>query len=212
MKDFTARGGGRLRSLSIGAKILYTAFAISAVIGLVVSWRLYGAVVADAGPAAYYAGAPAAAPVSGAGSAQPPPGDGPALDLGPELDLPEEAKAPRLLVEQISERKLLEVTHFHLFSVPVYVLILAHLWLLVRLPAWLHTGGVAAAVAASALHIAAPWIARGSPGAAALTPISGVAMLVTMGLMAAVPTVDMWLPRRARQLGAGATAEEEEPE
>ena len=201
MRDFTA-GGGRLRSLSVGAKILYTAFAISAVIGLLVSWQLYGAAIADAGPAAYYAGAPAPAPAPATRAAEAAPG-GPALDLGPELDLPDEAKAPRVLVEQISERKLLEVTHFHLFSVPVYVLILAHLWLLVRLPAWLHTGGVAAAVAASALHIAAPWLARGSPSAAPLMPISGIAMLATMGLMAVVPAVDMWLPRRARRPGAG---------
>jgi hypothetical protein len=34
-------------------------------------------------------------------------------------------------------------------------------------------------------------------------PISGIAMLATMGLMAVVPAVDMWLPRRARRPGAG---------
>ncbi|KYF99508.1 hypothetical protein BE20_31120, partial [Sorangium cellulosum] len=125
--------------------------------------------------------------------------DGPALELGPELELPAATEPPRVLVEQISERKLLEVTHFHLFSVPVYVLILAHLWLLARLPAWLHTGGVAAAVVTSGLHIAAPWLIRSAPGAAALMPISGVAMLLSLGAMAVVSTVDMWLPRRSRR-------------
>ncbi|MCC6553166.1 MAG: hypothetical protein IT372_09125 [Polyangiaceae bacterium] len=198
MRDFTA-GAGRLRSLSLGAKILYTAFSLSALLGLVVSWQLYGAVVAEAGPAVYYAGAaaPPGAPPP-AGAARPDASGGPALDLGPELDLPDEARAPRVIVEPISERKLLEVTHFHLFSVPVYVLILAHLWLLARIPPWLQTAGVAASVAASALHLAAPWIARGHASVAPLLPISGVAMLATLGMMALVSSVDMWLPRRQR--------------
>ncbi|WP_437283367.1 hypothetical protein WME90_23160 [Sorangium sp. So ce375] len=197
MRDFTA-ASGRLRSLSLGAKLLYSAFAFASVIGLLVSWRLYGAMVQDAGAAGYYAGAAVVAPAP-APTQAPAAAEGPALDLGPELDLPGAPETPRVLVEQISERKLLEVTHFHLFSVPVYVLILAHLWLLARLPSWLHTAGVAAAVVASGLHIAAPWLIRGAPGAAALMPISGVAMLLSLGAMAVVSTVDMWLPRRSRR-------------
>jgi hypothetical protein len=197
VRDFTA-ASGRLRSLSLGAKLLYSAFTIASVIGLLVSWRLYGAMVQDAGAAGYYAGAAVVAPAP-APTQAPAAAEGPALDLGPELDLPGAPETPRVLVEQISERKLLEVTHFHLFSVPVYVLILAHLWLLARLPSWLHTAGVAAAVVTSGLHIAAPWLIRGAPGAAALMPISGVAMLLSLGAMAVVSTVDMWLPRRSRR-------------
>ncbi|WP_437961672.1 hypothetical protein WME76_19905 [Sorangium sp. So ce119] len=205
MRDFAA-AAGRLRSLSLGAKLLYTAFTVASVIGLLVSWRLYGAMVQDAGSAGYYAGAavvaPAPAPTQTAA-----PAEGPALDLGPELELPATPEAPRVLVEQISERKLLEVTHFHLFSVPVYVLILAHLWLLARLPSWLHTAGVVAAVVASGLHMAAPWLVRGAPGAAALMPVSGVAMLLSLGAMAVVSTVDMWLPRRSRRGDAAPPAD-----
>jgi hypothetical protein len=201
MRDFTA-AAGRLRSLSLGAKLLYTAFTVASVIGLLVSWRLYGAMVQDAGAAGYYAGAAVVAPAP-APTQTTAPAEGPALDLGPELELPATPEAPRVLVEQISERKLLEVTHFHLFSVPVYVLILAHLWLLARLPSWLHTAGVVAAVFASGLHMAAPWLIRGAPGAAALMPVSGVAMLLSLGAMAVVSTVDMWLPRRSRRGEAG---------
>jgi hypothetical protein len=188
VKDFAA-GPGRLRMLPVGAKLLYTAFTLSALVGLVVSWRLYGAVVGGAGAPAYYAGAavtqPAPAKEAGAGD-------------GPVLDLPEEATAPRVLVEQISDRKLLEVTHFHLFSVPVYVLILAHLWLLARIPAWAQTGGVAVAVAASALHLGAPWLVRGHPSLSALMPVSGMLMLVTLGGMGLGSTVDMWMPKRLK--------------
>lgn len=182
MRDFIA-SPGRLRILSVPAKLLYSAFALSAVLGLVVSWQLYGAIVVDAGPAAYYAGAPVEVPQGALPSAD-----------GPELDLPEEATQPHVMVEQVSDRKLLEVTHFHLFSVPVYVLILAHLWVLARLPTWLHGAGVTLAVLSSGLHLAAPWLVRGSPGAAWLLPVSGVAMLGVLGVMAIVPTIDMWLP------------------
>lgn len=191
MKDFGA-SAGRLRVLPVGAKLLYSAFVLSALLGLVVSWRLYGAAVGEAGPAVYYAGAPAP---SVAAKAEP------ALGEGPALELPEEAAAPKVITEQVSERKLLEVTHFHLFSVPVYVLILAHLWLLVRMPGWLSTGGVAAAIAMSGLHLAAPWIARGRAGLSAIMPASGAAMLVVLAILGVVPLVDMWLPRAARRGG-----------
>lgn len=203
MRDFGA-AAGRLRVLPLGAKLLYSAFALSALIGLFVSWRLYGAAVGEAGAPAYYAGAPSLSTPpkeAAAGSAT----KSAAPDEGPALELPEEATAPRVITELISERKLLEVTHFHLFSVPVYVLILAHLWLLTRLPPWVHAAGVVASVAASALHLAAPWLVRGSPTLAALMPISGVAMLVVLGLVTAVPAVDMWLPRPSKRLGGRAS-------
>ena len=104
------------------------------------------------------------------------------------------------MVVLISERKLLGVTHFHLFSVPVYVLILAHLWVLARMPSWLHAAGVVLGVLSSGLHLAAPWIVRGSPSTAALVPVSGALMLIVLSIMAIVPTIDMWLPqvRRAK--------------
>lgn len=189
MRDFQAAIPGRLRAVSLGSKMLYTAFALAAVIGLFVSWRLYGAAVSDAGPAAYYAGAEVAAAPAKV-DAKPPSG-------GPSIDLAPEPERPRVMVVQMSERKLLEVTHFHLFTIPIYVLVLAHLWLLAKLPLWLQHAGVVAAVLTSGLHIAAPWLVRGSAGAAVLMPISGVAMLLTLGGMAVVTTIDMWLPQPA---------------
>lgn len=190
MKDFAA-GPGRLRTLSLGAKLVYSAFAISAVIGMLVSWRLYGMIVADAGPGAYYAGDASSAPVATSKPAT--------RDDGPEIELaPDAAPKSHVIVEQISDRKLLEVTHFHLFSVPVYVLILAHLWLLARVPPWAHVAGVALSIVTSALHVAGPWLVRGRSGLAWLMPVSGVAMLIVLGGIAAVSLVDMWLPPKRR--------------
>ena len=176
---------GRLRALPVGAKILYTAFAIATLIGLLVSGKLYGAIVGDAGPAGYYAGA-----VGTAAPATPPPSSGGGLVI--EL-APEDAR-PKAIVELVPDRKLLEVTHFHLFTIPVYVLILAHLWMLAKIPAWLQNAGVVAAVLTSGLHIAAPWIVRGRPALAFLMGSSGVAMLLTLGVLAVGSVVDMWLP------------------
>ena len=178
---------GRLRSLTVGAKILYTSFAVATVIALLVSWRLYGAAVGEAGPAAYYAGA--AATVTSGAPVAPAAGGG-----GPVIELSAEDAHPKAIVEQVPERKLLEVTHFHLFTIPVYVLILAHLWMLAKIPTWLQNAGVVAAVATSGLHIAAPWIVRGRPALAFLMGTSGAAMLLSLGVLAAVSVVDMWVP------------------
>lgn len=188
MREFQAAAPGRLRVLSVGAKILYSSFAIATLVGLLVSWRLYGAAVGEAGSAAYYAGATPAATASAGPAASAAAGDGPAIDLAAE------DQKPRAIVVQISDRKLLEVTHFHLFSMPVYVLILAHLWLLAKLPGWLSQGGVLAAVVTTALHVGSPWIARGRPALAPLVGGSAVAMLVVLGVMALWSMVDMWLP------------------
>jgi hypothetical protein len=174
---------GRLRALPVGGKLLYSAFAVATLIGLLVSARLYRVAVGDAGPAVYYAGAS-----SSPAAAAPPASGGPAIELAPE------DAQPRAIVEQMPERKLLEVTHFHLFTIPVYVLVLAHLWLLARVPPWAQHAGVVAAVLTSALHIAAPWIVRGRPALAFLMATSGLAMLVTLGVLALGAMIDMWLP------------------
>jgi hypothetical protein len=60
-----------------------------------------------------------------------------------------------------------------------------------------------AGIATSGLHLGAPWIVRDAPPRAWLVPVSGVAMLVVLGLMAIVPTIDMWLPRRGRRDAEG---------
>ncbi len=186
MRDFGALPG-RLRILPFGAKVLYTAFAVAVLTTLWVSWKLYGEVVGEEGARAYYADEITLGP---------PPEPAPAAeDDGPMLELPEEATAPRVIRERISERKLLEQTHFHLFATPLMFLVLAHLWLLASLPPKLLNGGVVVGVVATAAHLAAPWLVRDNPELALLVPVAAVSMLVSMAVMAVVPTVDMWLPR-----------------
>jgi hypothetical protein len=182
---------GRLRVLPLGAKLVYSAFIAATLVGLLLSARLYGAAVGEAGAAVYYAGAvpTAAAPAA--------PAAGGALELAPEDE------KPRVMVEPMPERKLLEVTHFHLFTIPVYVLILAHLWLLAKVPAWAQHAGVGAAIVTSGLHVAAPWIVRGRPALAFLMGSSGLAMLVSLGVIGLGAMIDMWLPAGRPPPGAG---------
>jgi hypothetical protein len=136
------------------------------------------------GIASYYAGGPSTA-------VAPPPAAAPSS--GPVLDLPSDA-LPQLANDPMPLRKLLEVTHFHLFSMPVYLMILAHLFMLGRMQqrakiAWIGLGTLAVL-----LHIAAPWVARsGSAGSSSLYALSGALLFLSFGVMCAVPLYEMWL-------------------
>jgi len=117
MRQFVS-SGFRIWNLGLEAKLLYTAFALFALAAYVVS-VLYArdlSGLSTSSARAYYAGGAIAEP---------------ARPSGPALELPEEAARP--VREPISYRHLLEVTHFHLFTVPVFLLIVAHLFMLTGL-------------------------------------------------------------------------------
>jgi hypothetical protein len=91
--------------------------------------------------------------------------------------------------------QLMEVSHFHLFSVPVVVLILAHLLyatpISVRARVWL-TGGT---YLGAALEIAGPWAVRYVAGGFAWLLLAGW-ILLALGIVAivAITLVSMWGP------------------
>jgi hypothetical protein len=93
----------------------------------------------------------------------------------------------------ITTRGLLQVTHFHLFSMSVVLLIIGHLFFLTRLSAEAKRGFIVAAVGATVLHLFAPWgiVLAGRP-LAVLYPLSGFALLATYGVLMAVPLYEMW--------------------
>jgi hypothetical protein len=129
----------------------------------------------------YYAGASAEPPSP---SAAAPPG-------GPALELPPEGEA-RLTVA-VTYRKLLEVTHFHLFTVPVFLLIIAHLFMLTGLSTAVKSTFIAGGWVSSLLHLAAPWLIRyASPGWSWLYPVSGALMALTLTVMTVYPMFVMW--------------------
>jgi hypothetical protein len=188
MKDF-ARGSGRLRQLPLLARLTYSIFIAFTLVALAGSaWLGADMLGADLGRFdEYYAGAPsplpAAAPLRG----------GPNIDL--PADMPE--TPPR---DPIPLRKLLEVTHFHLFSMPVYLMILSHLFMLSRWGARAKLSWIIAATLSVVAHLVAPWIARsGGAGARAFYAGSGFALGLSFAVMSAVPLIEMWGPSKRTQ-------------
>jgi hypothetical protein len=186
MKDFI-RPRGRLRSLPLAARVVYSVFLGFTLVALALSaWLAREMVGTDlAGVSAYYAGS------DGSTSAVPEPAPG--GDAGPVLELPPEADAP-VGQPPMSTRKLLEVTHFHLFSMPVYLLILSHLFMLSRLSERAKVLWIALGTLAVGGHIAAPWVARaGGASAAASYAVSGALLAISMLVMGVVPLLEMWI-------------------
>jgi hypothetical protein len=177
-----AGSGFRLWNLSVEAKLVYSCFALFALLALASSALFYEDLVGTGarGIRAYYAG-------EEAGSAAPSRGG------GPEIALPDER--PSITVA-VTYRKLLEVTHFHLFTVPVFLLIIAHLFMQTGLSTRWKAIWIAATWASAFLHLAAPWLVRyGGGGWAPLYGVSGALLGVTTFFLIAYPLWAMWLGR-----------------
>jgi hypothetical protein len=184
-----ASPGFRIWNLSREAKLVYTGFGLFSLLAITVSGLLYDDMVGgERSVRGYYAGDASAAP----------PSRSPSLG-GPKIDLPEGDGAAAAIAVAIPYRKLLEVTHFHLFTVPVFLLIVAHLFMLTGLSPRAKSIWIVLAFAASLSHLAAPWLIR--YGGASLAPtygISGALMGVTVGFLTVYPMVVMWLRRPDR--------------
>jgi hypothetical protein len=190
MKDFV-RGSGRLRQLPFTARLTYSVFLAFTLVALgFTAWLGADMLGSDlSGIGSYYAGQHA--PVAPAAPAAD--GGGPALDLPSDV-------LPSTQDEAMPRRKLLEVTHFHLFSMPVYLMILAHLFMLSRLGSRAKVTWIALATLAVALHIAAPWYAQsGAAGSKPFYALSGALLMLSFLVLALVPLVEMWLPTSPRR-------------
>jgi hypothetical protein len=186
MRQF-ASSGFRLWNLGSAAKVLYSAFCLLTFLGVVSSALYYGDLVGTGtrGIKRYYAGeadgaatsAPAAAPTA-----------------GPAIDVPDEAERGRApIVVAVSYRKLLEVTHFHLFTMPVVLLIVGHLFLATGLGDRAKLAWLVAASCSVAAHLATPWLVRYGGGALAfLHAVTGLGLTVTMSVLTVYPVIAMW--------------------
>ena len=115
------------------------------------------------------------------------------------LDLPSEA-LPQLGNDPMPLRKLLEVTHFHLFTMPLYLMILAHLFMLSRWQQRVKAAWIVAGTLSVLLHMAAPWLARaGAAGGTAFYASSGALLFLSFGVMCVVPLYEMWSAPAARE-------------
>ena len=186
MKDF--RRNGQLRGLKLHSRLVYSSFLVFTLGGVALTmWLAHDMVgLSMGGFDEYYAGqaAPLEAGIDLGGSAE----GGPALDL-PEEMLVAPAAGPMAL------RKLLEVTHFHMFSMPVYLLILAHLFAMSTASARSKSTFIGMATIGTLLHIAAPWWAAYQlPGSVWAYSVSGTMLMLSYVVMCVVPLWDMWRP------------------
>ena len=201
MRQF-ASSGFRIWNLSREAKLIYTGFGLFSLLAIVVSMMFYEDLVGPktAGVAGYYAGAAQASAhdkaAAGTGGIAGAPAAG-----GPKIELPDEAaQTSERITVAVTYRKLLEVTHFHLFTVPVFLLIIAHLFMLTGLSSTAKTVWIATAWGSAFLHLLAPWLIRyGSAAWSFLYPTSGALMGLAMLVMTVYPIVVMWLPRGRKQ-------------
>jgi hypothetical protein len=184
-----ASSGFRIWNLSREAKLVYTGFGLFSILAIAVSMMFYEDLVGPrtAGVTGYYAGVSRRAADDKAA--------GPAA--GPKIELPDEAAATsEQITVAVTYRKLLEVTHFHLFTVPVFLLIIAHLFMLTGLSSTAKTAWIATGWLSALVHLAAPWLIRYGGAAWSFTyPTSGAVMGLALTVMTVYPIVVMWLPR-----------------
>ncbi len=217
MRQFAAKGL-RIWNLGREAKVIYSFFCILSIAAIASSVLLYEDLV---GPTLrgghlgrvgdYYSTtpgeasrAPANSPSAPAASHAASGSSGPAIAL--HSDEPAAAEpavsGPQRLTITVPYRKLLEVTHFHLFTVPVFLLILTHLFLLTGLSPRAQLGWITLGWLSATLHIAAPWLVRAiGRGGAWLHAASGTAFLLTSLVLCLLPLFQMWKPQGSSRRG-----------
>ncbi|MCA9555530.1 MAG: hypothetical protein KC933_36210 [Myxococcales bacterium] len=199
-----------LERLSLEARIIYTLFAGFMILGYVSSGWLYLDDDLDLGAErarVYYLGQPA--------PTAPAPAAAPADDDGPDLDLPDEAALERAPEPHAAggmrfekpARQVMETFHFHLFSMSVCWVIIAHIFMMggaARGPklALIGISGVATVV-----HLLTPVLIRfASPDFAFLMGPGAALMALTWTWMTVQPVYEMWrvpLPSRRGEDGSG---------
>lgn len=191
--------------LSLEARVLYTGFLLFLVLGFASSVWLYAdsfGNLSGQGATEYYRGGPAAnepAPAAAEEAA-----GGPALDLpsdGPALELPGETAAVAPMRLEKPARQVMETFHFHLFTVPVVLLIVGHLFMLTALSMRLKVGIIAVSSVATFVHLLAPLLVRFvGPQWGWLMPVSVVGAAVGWLPMLLWPLWEMWKPMSAPEV------------
>lgn len=92
--------------------------------------------------------------------------------------------------------QLLEVTHFHLFSYPVFLLIQGHIFLMTSWSRKIKVALVAAAFLGAALYLAVPWlVAFVSPKWVWLKWAGRILLGPSLLVFLVVPVFEMWFKR-----------------
>ncbi len=97
--------------------------------------------------------------------------------------------------------RLMEITHQHLFAMPLTLLVASHLYLMTRRSLVEKRAVIALAGASMAAHLAAPWAVRyGGAAFAWAMPVTGLPFGATFTWMTVLPLKDMWWPAREGEM------------
>jgi hypothetical protein len=185
-----------IERLSLEARVLYTAFCLFLLVGAGTSaWFVVDdGTTSTAGTLHYYKGedAPTAAPQLASDNAG-----------GPDVHMPDDVVAPAPTHEAARElrfekpaRQVMETFHFHLFTVPVCLLIVGHIFMMCSFSTRVKAWALAIASSSTLLHILVPPLVRFvSPAWAVAMFPSAVVMGVLWMFLTAWPVFEMWRPR-----------------
>ena len=99
--------------------------------------------------------------------------------------------------EPMSFRELSEITHFHLFTMPVLFLILIHVLYLTEAASRLKVFTTWASFAGVFLDLLSPWLIRYVSPMFALTMLMGdLLMAVSFVILLLIPLYEMWIKQR----------------
>lgn len=177
MRYFTR--DSRLRASSRPLRVTLTGFLVFAALGYVSNFALlaWKTGMTPEGVAHYYRGF------------EPPPGSDAPFQYAKEW------------------RELLEVSHFHLYIVPVVLLILTHVFFLTPWSERAKVGVTGLAYAAALADLAAPWLVRyGGAGFAWWKLLSSVAYHGTLAFLVGACLWDLWRPGPGAGSGTGSGA------
>ena len=112
-------------------------------------------------------------------------------------EAPPLAEGDTLVARMNTFTLLVDVTHPHVFELPLVVFVLAHFLMRTRAATWFKLANYVLSFGGIAAFLATPWLVRYvSVRAAPLLLAGAVAVGVTSLTMIVVSVVDMWLPYR----------------
>jgi hypothetical protein len=114
-------------------------------------------------------------------------------DSGDVRSFPSEREMPVSRMNTFS--MLLDITHSHIFEIPLVMFVLAHFLMRCRVPEWFKLLNYVGSFGGVVVFLSAPWMVRYvSIKTAPLLYVGAITMGLTALLMTIVPIWDMWAP------------------
>jgi hypothetical protein len=116
----------------------------------------------------------------------------------PIEDSPEAISSP-IAARMNTFGSLVDITHPHLFQIPIMLFVLAHFLMRTRVRGWFKLTNYITAFGGMIAFVAAPWLVRySSVGWTFLFYVGAGAIGLTVLIMVVVPIWDMWQPPRKK--------------